>query len=33
MYDPDIFEPFDSMGLINNDRTKRLSWYEWVEGE
>ena len=32
MYDPDIFEPFDSMGLIKDDGTKRLAWKEWVGG-
>ncbi len=30
MYDQDAIEPFDSMGLINNDGTKKLSWYEWI---
>jgi hypothetical protein len=29
MYDPDIFEPFDSMGLISKEGHKRLAWTAW----
>ncbi|MBU1112003.1 MAG: hypothetical protein KJ896_04440 [Nanoarchaeota archaeon] len=32
MYSPDIFEPFDSMGLIKTDGTTKLSWDAWLEG-
>ena len=30
MYDPNSIEPFDSMGLIKKDETKRLGWSAWV---
>lgn len=29
MYDPDIFEPFNSMGLISNEDHERLAWDIW----
>jgi hypothetical protein len=32
MYDPDIIEPFNSMGLRRSDGTARLSWNAWLEG-
>lgn len=29
MYDPDIFEPFNSMGLISEEDHERLAWDVW----
>lgn len=30
MYDPDIIEPFNSMGLIDEDDHARLAWDVWI---
>ena len=30
MYDPDTFEPFNTMGLIDQDGNEKLSWKVWV---
>jgi hypothetical protein len=32
MYDPDIVEPFNSMGLRRSDGTTRPAWAAWIEG-
>ncbi|RLD08839.1 MAG: hypothetical protein DRI65_01050 [Chloroflexota bacterium] len=31
MYDLDVFEPFNTMGLITRDGVEKLSWQEWVK--
>ena len=31
MYDLDIFEPFNTMGLINADGEEKSAWEEWVK--
>jgi len=31
MYDPDTFEPFDSMGLFRDDGTARPAWDVWIK--
>ena len=30
MYDQDIIEPFNSMGLINKNGKTKLGWNKWV---
>ena len=32
LYDPDIIEPFNTMGLRRSDGTARPSWDAWIEG-
>jgi hypothetical protein len=31
MYDIDIFEPFNTMGLISNEGKEKLAWQEWIK--
>ncbi len=31
MHDPNSIEPFNSMGLIDNNGISRLSWNEWIK--
>lgn len=33
LYDPDLFEPFSSMGLRRSDGNARLAWDAWVSSE
>lgn len=33
MYDPDSFEPFNSMGLYNKDGNAKPAWDEWLKAE
>lgn len=30
LYDPDIFEPFNTMGLYSSDGNAKLSWNAWI---
>jgi hypothetical protein len=32
MYDQDVIEPFNTMGLINKNVSNRLAWDEWLKG-
>lgn len=33
MYNPKAIEPFNSMGLINDDETKKIAWNTWLKAK